>query len=128
MRLLRYRDLAIVSRFSAHTSPARTHSSLNRPRLLMPTRRRPRDSQRHAKRLLGVRPVRTIICQAIILNLLIWPTPAVTFRPILDPVSVLASTVSSTMSGAGSALSQFAASVVFIPAGPLILPLPVLPI
>jgi hypothetical protein len=128
MRLLRYCDLPIVSRFSARTSPARTHSSLNRPRLLLPTRRRPRDSQHHAKRLLGGRLMRTLVCQGIILNLLIWPTPAVTLRPILDPVSALASTVSSTMSGAGSTLSRFAGSVVFFPAGPLILPLPVLPI
>jgi YD repeat-containing protein len=51
MRLLRYRDLPIASRFSALTSPARTHRSLNRRRLLLPTRRRPRDSQHHAKRL-----------------------------------------------------------------------------
>src|ERR1700730_17414692 len=124
MRLLRYRDLPIVSRFSALTSPARTHRSLNRRRLLLPTRRRRRDSQHHAKRLPDVRPLRTIICQLIILNFLISPTPAVTLRPILDPVSALASTVSSTMSGAGSTLRRFAGSVVFFPAGPLILPLP----
>jgi RHS repeat-associated protein len=72
--------------------------------------------------------MRTLVCQAIILNLFIWPTPAVTLRPILDPASVLASTVGSTMSGAGSALSRFATSVVFIPAGPIMFPVPVLPI
>ncbi len=71
---------------------------------------------------------RKLVCFAIILNLLVWPTPGLTLRPMLDPVSVLTSTVSSTMSGAGSAFSRFATSVVFIPAGPLMLPLPVLPL
>ncbi|MEK6410558.1 MAG: hypothetical protein AABN34_26840 [Acidobacteriota bacterium] len=75
---------------------------------------------------------RKMVCLAIILNMLIFPVPGVTLKPILDPVPALASTVGSTLSAVsstvgelGSAFSGLARSVVFIHAGPVIVPVPV---
>lgn len=50
------------------------------------------------------RLLRTLICQAIILNLLIWPSPRVTFGASTDNVSNLA--------GAAGSLALSAASIV----------------
>ena len=67
--------------------------------------------------------MRTLVCQAIILNLLIWPTPALTLRPILDPVSAKTATVAaSTVSGLRDL------PVALIPLGSIIFPVPVLPL
>jgi RHS repeat-associated protein len=80
------------------------------------------------------RPLRMFICLAIILNLVIWPSPDVTIRPVLEPMSVVASTVTSTASNAGltlaSALSEFrdAPPVVLIKIGTVIMPVPVFPL
>lgn len=49
---------------------------------------------------------RRLVCFAIILNLLMWPEPGLMLRPILDPGSVLASSVSSTVNAAGSIVSE----------------------
>ncbi|MEK6289701.1 MAG: hypothetical protein AABO57_28630 [Acidobacteriota bacterium] len=78
---------------------------------------------------------RKVACLAIILNMLIWPVPGVTLKTILYPVPALASTVGSTLStlsSAGGELGSFfsglAASIVFIHAGPIIVPVPLLPL
>lgn len=49
------------------------------------------------------RYLRTLACLAIILNLVIWPSPGVTVRPVIDPMSFLASIITSTASSVSSA-------------------------
>jgi hypothetical protein len=76
---------------------------------------------------------RKLVCFAVIANLLLWPAPGVNLGPILNPVSAMASTVGSTVSAVssmvgelGSRFSGLAASVVFIPTGPIVVPVPLL--
>ncbi|HLF84279.1 MAG TPA: hypothetical protein VI837_08905, partial [Blastocatellia bacterium] len=74
------------------------------------------------------------VCFAITLNLLMWPSPDVTIRPVLEPMSVVASTVTSTASNAGltlaSALRAFrdAPPMVIVQLGPVVMPVPVFPL
>jgi len=77
----------------------------------------------HRRRL-----ARRLVSFAIILNLFIWPAPGITLKSF-EPASSLASTVSSTMIGeVGLALSELRSTpVVFVPLGPILLPLPVFP-
>jgi RHS repeat-associated protein len=72
---------------------------------------------------------RRLVSFAIILNLFIWPAPGITLKSF-EPASALASTVSSTVIGeVGLAFSELrAAPVVFVPLGPILLPLPVFPL
>src|SRR6266496_2489748 len=74
-----------------------------------------------------------LVCLAIMADLLIWPSPGVTLKPILDPVSVLASTLDSTAGSialtVGSAVRELrSAPFVLIPAGPILMPIPMFPI
>ena len=75
----------------------------------------------------GIR--RKLVCFAIIANLLIWPSPEVTFRPVFEPMSVLASDATSTVLSVSSAIASSvselrALPVVMIPAGPVMVPVP----
>jgi RHS repeat-associated protein len=80
------------------------------------------------------RALRMLVCLAITLNMLIWPSPDITIRPVIDPMSVVASTVSSSALTAGinlaSALREFrdAPPVVMIKLGPMVMPVPVFPL
>jgi RHS repeat-associated protein len=78
----------------------------------------------HRKRL-----ARRLVSFAIILNLFIWPAPGITLKSF-EPASALASTVSSTVIAEASiAFSELrSAPVVFVPLGPILLPLPVFPL
>src|SRR6185369_17011102 len=72
---------------------------------------------------------RRLVSFAIILNLFIWPAPGITLK-LFEPASALASTVSSTViSEVGFAMGELSsAPVVFVPLGPILLPLPVFPL
>ncbi|MFY9558283.1 MAG: hypothetical protein WAV20_05795 [Blastocatellia bacterium] len=67
-----------------------------------------------------------LTCEAIILNMVIWPSPAVTAKPLLDPVAALVSTVSLSVGFSASGLR--AIPLVLIPTGPIFVPVPVLPV
>lgn len=58
-----------------------------------------------------------LVCLAIVAELLIWPSPGVTLKPILDPVSVLASTLDSTAGSialtVGSAVRELRSAPLF---------------
>ena len=100
---------------------ARRDRSLQRARASKVFRGSARNPQRRTKGLIA-RPMRRLACHAIILNLLIWPSPALTLRPIIDPVTATA--VKATASTV-SALRDL--SMVSIPIGPFVLPLPIFP-
>src|SRR5262245_20636280 len=75
------------------------------------------------------RPMRVFICFAIILNMLMWPSPGVTVKPVFEPVSALASSVTSTASSAGVTIASVvneirSAPTVVIPIGPTFVPVP----
>ena len=72
---------------------------------------------------------RRLVSFAIILNLFIWPAPGITLKSF-EPASALASSVSSTVIAEGSlAFSELRSTpVVFVPLGPILLPLPVFPL
>ena len=72
---------------------------------------------------------RRLVSFAIILNLFIWPAPGITLKSF-EPASALASTFSSTViADASLAFSALRSTpVVFVPLGPILLPLPVFPI
>jgi RHS repeat-associated protein len=76
----------------------------------------------------GNRPLRAFTCHAIILNLLIWPSPQVTFGAITFPVSGVASTIASTVADLSSIISSLrSAPVIVIPSAPIMIPFPALP-
>ncbi len=79
--------------------------------------------------LFSKRPLRAVTCYAIILNLLIWPSPKITFGAITFPVSGVASTVVSTVADLSSMVRSLrSVPVIVIPYGPIVIPFPVLPI
>lgn len=95
-------------------------------------RRRPRPT---SGAILSRRSIWKFTCHIVVLNLLIWPTPGATLKTILTPVPALASTVGSTMSAlssaggeVGSFFSGLAKSILFIPTGPVVVPVPLLPL
>jgi RHS repeat-associated protein len=78
--------------------------------------------------LFSKRPLRAVMCYAIILNLLIWPSPNVTFAAITFPMSGIASTVASTVADLSSLVRSLrSAPVIVIPSAPIMIPFPVLP-
>src|SRR5437588_1619378 len=119
MRLSSPRALGVFSSFSTLIDRIQLGSSKHGTRAKLDCRGE--HSLRRTKRL-HARPVRKLACHAIILNLLVWPSPAVTLRPLVDPVSVMAATV---IASAVSQLGEW--SVVSIPLGPFVLPLPIFP-
>jgi RHS repeat-associated protein len=116
-----YCDLPIRNLFSRLLAQIRKHRSTRR------------GDHSRARRTPG-RPVRgrllrTIVCQAIILNLLIWPSPRITFGALTDNVTNFAGTASSLAISAASAIRSLrSVPFVLIPSGPIIIPVPMLPI
>jgi hypothetical protein len=81
------------------------------------------------RRSIGQRVMSIVTCQAIILNLLIWPSSKVTFGAITFPVSGVASTIGSMVADLSSIVRSLrAAPVIVIPSAPIMIPFPVLPI
>lgn len=69
--------------------------------------------------------LRRTVCLAVVLNLLIWPSPKVTLAPLDIPSEELTYTfgaVASTFAELG------AAPVVLIPSGPILIPVPLFPV
>jgi hypothetical protein len=121
MRLSSLRFLGVFSSFSTLIDLVRRDRSLQRTRASKLFRGRALNPQRRTIGLIA-RPIRRLACHSIILNLLIWPSPALTLRPIIDPVSA---TAAKTAASTVSALRDL--SVVSIPLGPFVLPLPIFP-
>lgn len=81
------------------------------------------------RRSLRQRVMRTVMCQAIILSLLIWPSPRITLGAIATPVSGFASTISGSVSELSSMIGSLrSAPIIVIPSAPIMIPFPVLPI
>lgn len=79
--------------------------------------------------LFGQRPLRALASYAIILNLLIWPSPKVTAGAITFPVSIIASAIGSNLAGLSSMVRSLgSAPIVVIPSAPIMIPFPALPI
>jgi RHS repeat-associated protein len=120
-----FRETPALSRFSALIRRTLFHHLRRRSIALASGRRRPLRS----RRTLGGRVFRTLACQAIILNLLIWPSPKVTFGAITFPASGVASTVASTVADLSFMVRSLrSVPVIVIPSGPIVIPFPVLPI
>jgi hypothetical protein len=81
------------------------------------------------RRSIGQRIMGIVTCQAMILNLLIWPSAKVTFGAITFPVSGVASTIASTVADLSSMVRSLrSAPVIVIPSVPIMIPFPVLAI
>src|ERR1041384_6021000 len=122
---------------SIRCSCERLRSRVNLPSI----RKRSTACKSHAKPCLRVRPAvrdvrkiplrpyfaRTFTCHVIIVNLLIWPDPSLTVKPIIEPASAMVG------SAVSSAISQLRGlPVMMFPLelstpGPLVIPVPVLP-
>ncbi|HSB09808.1 MAG TPA: hypothetical protein VLM38_10020, partial [Blastocatellia bacterium] len=65
------------------------------------------------------------MCLAVVLNLVIWPSPKVTLAPLGIPSEEL----SNTLGAVASTLAQLRATpVVLIPSGPVLIPVPLFPV
>jgi hypothetical protein len=81
------------------------------------------------RRSLGRRVMGIVTCQAMILNLAIWPSPNGTFAAITLPVSEVTSMIASTVADLSSIVRSLrSAPVIIIPSAPIMIPFPVLPI
>jgi RHS repeat-associated protein len=125
-----FRETPILSGFRALICRTRLHHSLRRSTALTSGRRHPwRSGWRSSRRTPAGRVFRTLTCQAIILNLLIWPSPRITFGAIAAPVSEVASTIGSTVADVSSVVRSLRSlPVILIPSPPIMIPFPVLPI
>ena len=121
MRLSSPRFFGILSSFSTLIDRTQRNWLKQRTRESKSDRQCTRHTRRRTKRLLA-HPIRSFTCHAIILNLLVWPSPALTLRPIIDPVTATAATATASTV---SALRDL--SIVSIPIGPFVLPLPIFP-
>jgi RHS repeat-associated protein len=124
-----FHETPILSFISALVSRPRLRRSSRMPRALPSrTRYQLRSEQRNSRRTLGSRVFRALTCHAIILNLLIWPSPSVTLGAINAPASAVASTISSTIADVSSAVRSLrSVPVIIIPSAPILIPFPVLP-
>ncbi len=83
-------------------------------------RRRPRLS-----RFLRKRTLRTLTCQVIVLNLLIWPGAGTTLRPAAEPLSLIAASIASSIEFNVSQIRKL--PVMVIPIGPMTIHIPLPP-
>jgi hypothetical protein len=119
------RETPVLRRFGAVVYRLHLNHSMRRSIAWASGRRHPRNPRITR----GGRVFRTLTCHAIILNLLIWPSPQVTFGAITFPVSLVASGISSAVAGLSSMVSSLrSVPVVVIPSAPIMIPFPVLPI
>lgn len=74
--------------------------------------------------------LRRTVCLAVVMNLLIWPSPRITVALVFEPMAVAASSVSGAASSvsltvASTITELWTAPVIAIPLGPVVLPLPI---
>jgi YD repeat-containing protein len=120
-----FRETPILRFIRALVSLPRLNSSLRRPTALTSNRRH----RQNMRRTLASRGVRALTCHAIILNLLIWPSPRITFGAIAAPVSGVASAIGGTVAELSSVVRSLrSVPVIAIPSAPIMMPFPVLPI
>lgn len=123
-------ETSIPSRFRSFVVRTRFHFLSRRSGVQPSALRHLSGSRRRSSRLtFRGRLFRTLICHAIILNLLIWPSPKVTFAAVTFPVSEVASSLASTVTNLSYIVRSLrSAPVIVIPSAPIIIPFPLLPI
>src|SRR6266436_6855969 len=84
----------VMSRFASLVCQTRLRHSLGRSTAQSSGLRHHRGKgSRNSRHALGGRVFRSVTCHAIILNLLVWPSPGITFGAIAAPLSGVVSTI-----------------------------------